>query len=175
MDDRTKTFGSFFVLAAAVTAAGCGFNQQNRFQTSFLPSVPHATVADSESLPPPPAIEPNKYLEQAPPAFLLASAQILPRKTSGDAIVLRAEQTFQHGKRNYQSNDFAGARRDFDAAIDLMLQASEEQPGDREEYNRKLDEMVDAIHRFDLAGMGASVRTACATRSRPPSRSCRCR
>src|SRR5262249_668879 len=108
--------------------------------------------------PPAPTVEPNKYLEQAPPAFFLASAQILPRKTTGDAIVLRAEQTFQHGKRNYQSNDLAGPRRDFDAAIDLMLQASEEQPGDREEYNRKLDEMVDAIHRFDLAGMGAAVR-----------------
>jgi len=158
MDDRTKTFGSFFVIATAVAAVGCGFNQQNRFQMSFLPSVPHATVADPESLPPAPPVEPNRYLEQAPPAFLLASAQILPRKTTGDAIVMRAEQTFQHGKRNYQANDFAGARRDFDAAIDLMLQASEEQPGDRQEYDRRLDEMVDAIHRFDLAGMGASVK-----------------
>jgi membrane-bound lytic murein transglycosylase D len=158
MDDRTKTFGSFFVIAAAVTAVGCGFNQQNRFQTSFLPSVPHATVADPESLPPAPVVQPNKYLEQAPPAFLLATAQILPRKTSGDALVMRAEQTFQHGKRFYQANDFAGARREFDAAIDLMLQASEEEPGDRQEYDRRLDEMVDAIHRFDLAGMGASVK-----------------
>jgi membrane-bound lytic murein transglycosylase D len=158
MDDRTKTFGSFFVIAAAVTTAGCGFNQQNRFQMSFLPSVPHATVADSETLPPAPAVQPNKYLEQAPPAFLLASAQALPRKTRGDALVLRAEQTFQHGKRYYQSNDFAGARREFDAAVDLMLQASEEGPGDREEYDHRLDEMVDAIHRFDLAGMGASVK-----------------
>jgi membrane-bound lytic murein transglycosylase D len=157
MDDRNKTLNSFIVIAAVIATAGCGFNQQNRFQTSFLPSIPHAAVVEPETLPPAPVVQPNQYLEQAP-AFLLASAQILPRKTTGDAIVLRAEQTFQHGKRYYQANDFAGARKEFDAAIDLMLQASEAGPGDREEYDRKLDEMVDAIHRFDLAGMGASVR-----------------
>jgi membrane-bound lytic murein transglycosylase D len=102
-------------------------------------------------------VEPNVYLQQAAPAILLASSQILPRKTNGDAIVLRAEQTFQRGKRSYQAKDFAGARREFDAAIDLMLEASAEGPSDREEYDRHLDEMADAIHRFDLAGMGASV------------------
>ncbi len=159
MDDRTKTFGSFFLIAAAVTTAGCAFNpQQNRFQMSFLPSVPHTTAVEAESLPPAPPVQPNIYLQQAPPAFLLASAQLLPRKTTGDALMLRADQTFQHGKRFYQANDFSSARREFDSAIDLMLQASEEQPADRQEYDRKLDEMVDAIHRFDLAGMGASVK-----------------
>ncbi len=30
-------------------------------------------------------------------------------------------------------------------------------PADREEYEHKLDEMVDAIHRMDLAGLGASA------------------
>src|SRR6185295_2330980 len=44
-----------------------------------------------------------------------------------------------------------------DAAIDLMLEASELNPADRQEYDRRLDEMVDAIHHLDLAGMGASA------------------
>src|SRR5207302_4199283 len=35
--------------------------------------------------------------------------------------------------------------------------ASDQTPLDRQDYEKKLDEMVDAIHRFDLAGMGAST------------------
>ncbi len=49
------------------------------------------------------------------------------------------------------------ARREFDTAIDLMLEASDQNPADRQDYERRLDEMVDAIHRFDLAGLGASA------------------
>jgi membrane-bound lytic murein transglycosylase D len=96
-------------------------------------------------------------LQQNAPALLIASAEALPRKTAGDALVLKAEQTFQHGKRFYQSNDISGARREFDRAVDLMLEASDENPADRQDYQHRLEEMVDSIHRMDLAGMGASA------------------
>ena len=69
----------------------------------------------------------------------------------------RADRRFEAGKRYYQSNDVGNARREFDAAIDSMLEASDQNPTDREEYERKLDEMVDAIHRLDLTGLGASA------------------
>ena len=48
---------------------------------------------------------------------------------------------------------------EFDGAIDLLLEASAQDPGDRQEFSRRLDEMVDAIHRYDLAGLGASETT----------------
>src|SRR4051812_9149129 len=156
MDDRTKTFYSFLIAGVAVSTAACGFTQQTRFQMSFLPSAPHAVDADVETLPPPPAVQSNLYLQQTP-SFLLSSSQLPPRKTTGVALVMRAEQTFQQGKRFYQSNDMAGARREFDAAIDLMLEASDDSPADRQDYQRRLEEMVDSIHRFDMAGMGASA------------------
>src|SRR5689334_17458071 len=104
MDDRKKTVYSLILLAAVVSTAACGFNQQSKFQMSFLPSAPHAAEAEAETLPPAPPPQPNLYLQQTP-AFILASAQLPLRKTNGDALVLRAEQTFQHGKRLYQSND----------------------------------------------------------------------
>jgi membrane-bound lytic murein transglycosylase D len=156
MDDRTKTFYSFLIAGVAVSTAACGFTQQNRFQMSFLPSAPHAVDADAATLPPPPAMQPNIYIEQTP-SFLLAGPQLPPRKTTGDALVLRAEQTFQQGKRLYQANDIPSARRQFDTAIDLMLEASDAKPADRQEYQRRLEDMIDAIHRYDLAGMGASA------------------
>jgi membrane-bound lytic murein transglycosylase D len=157
MDDRTKTFYSFLLAAAAVCTSACGFNQQTRFQMSFLPSAPHPSSGESDSLPSaPPAVEPNAYLQQTP-AFLLPSSQLPPRKTSGDSLVMRAEQTFQSGKRYYQSNDIPNARRQFDKAVDLMLQASDENPADRQDYQRRFEEMIESIHRFDLAGMGSSA------------------
>jgi hypothetical protein len=101
MDDRTKTFYSFILLAAVLTSAACGYNQQTRFQMSFLPTAPHPPSSEAGTLPPAPAVQPNLYLQQ-PPAFILASSQLPPRKTAGDALVMRAEQTFQQGKRFYQ-------------------------------------------------------------------------
>jgi membrane-bound lytic murein transglycosylase D len=157
MDDRTKTFCSFIIFSAVVTTAGCGFNQQAKFQMSFLPAAPHAAGADAENIPSAPPVQPNLYIQQ-PPAFILSSASALPaRKTAGDQLVMRAEQTFQQGKRFYQSNDISNARRSFDSAMDLMLEASDESPADRQDYQRRLEEMTEAIHRFDLAGMGAAA------------------
>jgi membrane-bound lytic murein transglycosylase D len=156
MDGWTKTSSSFLLLAAAVMSGGCGFNQQAKFQMSFLPSAPRPADPGAADLIPPPVVEPNLFLPGVP-AFLLSNPQLPERKTRGDALVMRADQRFQSGKKAYQANDILTARKEFDAAIDLMLEASDLNPADRQEYDRRLDEMVDAIHRFDLAGMGASA------------------
>ncbi len=48
------------------------------------------------------------------------------------------------------------ARTEFDAAIDSMLLASDN-PTDHRLFEAKLEDMVDAIHRDDLSGMGAAA------------------
>jgi len=153
MDVRTKTL-FFFLLAVALTSAGCGANQPSRFHMSFLPPAPR--TAPVVELVEPPAVQSNLFLRDVP-AFLLMDPQVPPRNARADALTQRADLRFQAGKRHYQANDIANARREFDAAIDLMLEASDQNPPDRQEFQRRLDEMVDAIHRFDLAGMGASA------------------
>jgi len=156
MDGRKKTFFSCFLFSAALVTAGCGSMggyQQSRFQNSFLPPTPQTPTLTDEDAPKVPLGQPNLYLQDLP-AFLLTSP---PRRTSGDALVDRAGRRFEAGKKLYQSKDPDGARREFDTAVDLMLQASEETPADRQDYERKFDEMVEAIHRFDLSGMGASA------------------
>ncbi len=125
---------------------------------SFLPPAPRAAVPGdaSEIAPPPDVALPNPYLQQVPP--ILLNNPLPPRhKLLGDANVRKADQAYQRGLRFYKAKEFDLARREFDAAIDLMLEASNENPGDREDYDSKLDEMVDSIHRFDLAGLGASA------------------
>lgn len=69
----------------------------------------------------------------------------------------RAQRRFENGKKFYQAKDLPAARREFDAAVDLMLQASDSIPSDRSDYERKFDDMVESIHRYDLSGLGASA------------------
>jgi peptidoglycan lytic transglycosylase D len=166
MDDRKQTFLSFVALTGVLLTAACGYNEQARFQMSFLPSAPKPAAVAAELTPLPPA-QPNLYLHDVPP-FLVANPQLPERKTQGDALILRADQRLQRGKRFYQAHDIPGARREFDAAIDIMLAASDQNPADRQEYERRLDEMADAIHRYDLSGLGASAQLEEGKLEKPP-------
>src|SRR5215469_1680171 len=157
MHRRKQTLCSYLLLAVALlSASSCAVTQQPRFQNAFLPP-PHrgesALRITAEDLP---VVQPNIYLQDLP-ATLIAEPPQPPRKTRGDTLVQRAQNRFETGKRYYQAQDTANARREFDAAIDLMLEASDQNPADRQDFERRMDEMVDAIHRYDLVGLGASA------------------
>src|SRR5262245_45445443 len=156
MEDRTKTFFSFFVVAAAAVTAGCSYPQQSKFQMSFLPAAPAAAAVAVADAPSPDVSLPNPYLEQFP-AVLSATAKPPRRYTKGDALVDQAEQAFQQGKKLYQGGNIPQARVKFDTAVDLMLRASDLDPSDRAEFENLLDGMVENVHRYDLTGMGASA------------------
>ena len=68
----------------------------------------------------------------------------------------QAEDLFQNGKRLYEQGDVAGARRQFDRAMDVLLSAPENLP-DRQRLERKLDQLADPIYRYDLEGLGAQA------------------
>jgi membrane-bound lytic murein transglycosylase D len=150
--NRTKRFLYIFGASATLGISGCAYNQQSKFQTAFLPSTP-APAAAVEAVEPP-MLDPNPYLSDAP-AILVQKLPIAP--SEGDLLMQRADQAFQRGKQAYQADDTERARREFDTAIDLMLEASGNNPSDRQAFQARLDEMVDAVHRYDLAGLGAST------------------
>ncbi len=156
MEVRTETLCSFFVVSVAVFSSGCGYTQQSRFQMSFLPPAPHGASAVLE-LPEPPPVEHNAYLGADIPAIILSNPQSIQRRTQGDSTIQTAQRRFQAGKRAYQAGDFAEARREFDRAIDLMLEASEQGLIDRHQFELQLDEMVENIHRYDRAELGAAA------------------
>jgi membrane-bound lytic murein transglycosylase D len=156
MDGRKRTFFSCSLLAAAFAGAGCGISQQSKFQLALLPPAPKPIVLAETDVVVVPVPPPNIYLKDLP-VFLLGAPKLPPRPTAGDAMVERAERRYETGKRFYQMKDLPAARREFDAAVDLMLQASDSIPADRTDYERKLDEMVESVHRFDLSGFGASA------------------
>jgi len=149
---RTKRFLYIFGASASLSITGCGFNQHSKFQNAFLPSTP--PPAASAEVEEPPALEPNVYLHDEP-AVLVQKLPVAP--SEGDLLMQRADQAFERGKKAYQANNTEQARREFDTAVDLMLEASEHNPSDRVAFQARLDEMVDSIHRRDLAGLGAGV------------------
>ena len=153
--DFRKTTLLYVLFAIVLLTSSCGYPQQSRFQMAFLPAAPAATTPDVEAPAVPP--QPNLYLKDVPLSLVASTVAIPEHKIRLDANVQRAEQAFQRGKRLYQINDIAGARAEFDNAVDWMLEASAQTQSDRGELDHQLDEMVDSIHNFDLAGMGASA------------------
>src|ERR1017187_4824173 len=156
MEVRTSTLCTFSLLVVAVVTSGCGYTQQSKYQMSFLPPAPHH-ASETVELPEPPPVERNVYLGADIPAVVLSNSQALQRRTQGDATIQTALRRFQSGKRYYQAGDVDNARQEFDRAIDLMLEAGEQGLIDRQQYERQLDDMVDSIHRYDLADLGAAA------------------
>ena len=142
------------VVTFLLLACGCGMGpQQQRFQNAFLPPPPHkaADIAASE----PPAVPSNLYLSDVP--NVVSGAPQLPgAATHADLLIEKAQQHFQQGKKYYQIKDVDQARNEFNQAVDLMLDASDN-PSDRRVYEAKLEEMVEAIHGYDLAGLGSAA------------------
>lgn len=156
MDVRNQTLFSCSLLAVAISTAGCSVSQQSRFQNSFLPPATRAAIAAADLEAPPLTPEPNLYLKDVPP-IVSTPMTLPPPKTRGDAMVQRAERTLESGKKYYQANDLPNARLELDRAFDMMMDASALNPADRRDYERAMEEMVDAIHKMDVAGLGAAA------------------
>lgn len=148
---------SLFLVTAAIllTLTGCAATQTSRFQMPFVPS---ATPAPREMAlaADPPAFPPNLYISSEAPAPILGRSRLSPMPTPSDLLISQAEDAFRNGRRLYKSGDKDQAREQFDRAIDLLFLASEN-PTDRQAFERRFEETVDSIHRYDLAGLGSAV------------------
>jgi membrane-bound lytic murein transglycosylase D len=76
------------------------------------------------------------------------------RSSEADDRLARAEKHFDAGRQFYFQDNLTAARREFDAAIDALLNAPESLP-DHQRIDRRLEEMSDLIYRFDIEKLGA--------------------
>jgi len=154
MDGCPRTYGALSLLVAALAAGGCSYTAQTaKVHAPFVPPAPKTAIR--AVLPGPPALASSFAVLEVTPV-LRASFQLSEARQSAESLIQRANLRFQRGKGLYQANEVTNARVEFDGAIDLLLEASAQDPGDRLEFGRRVDEMVEAIHRYDLAGLGAS-------------------
>ncbi|MEO8658505.1 MAG: transglycosylase SLT domain-containing protein [Bryobacteraceae bacterium] len=100
----------------------------------------------------PPRVPANIYLKQTPATFVTPA---LIHPPSFSETIRRADQHFQAGKRFYQEGSQEEARREFDLALDILLDAPE--TTDRPALEKKFDELVRSIYRYDVDGLGSGV------------------
>ncbi|MCL4402200.1 MAG: transglycosylase SLT domain-containing protein, partial [Acidobacteria bacterium] len=91
------------------------------------------------------------------PAIVRTGPAAMPAPDPAHVLMQKAEQRMQRGRRFYEVGESEPARAEFNAAVDLMLQAGDHPMADRQAWQRKLEGMVDAVHRYDLAGLGAAI------------------
>lgn len=91
--------------------------------------------------------QPSLLLQQVQPAEVLTQAQKAARE---------ADRRFQYGKFFLQEGKPEDARREFDLAIDALLDVPENLP-DRAVVDRKFEELVRRIHRYDLEDLGSGA------------------
>ncbi len=128
------------------------YPQQSGIQSSFLPAIIRtpsaagmlADISETEHLP---------YLTLVTQQNQGASVF---HPNGSDLLIQQAEEKFRSGTRAYLASDYDQARADFDAAIGLMLRASDS-PTNRTLFEHTLDNMIDTINRYDLTSMGAAV------------------
>ncbi|MDP3000865.1 MAG: transglycosylase SLT domain-containing protein [Bryobacterales bacterium] len=146
-----------FVLGCSVVSmvgalTGCAVSQKQPFRMSFVPPAIMPAGPSGEITEPPLDIAPG-FLDRETPKFLGSNPDIPLRLTELDNRLRRAEERFQSGKRLLAEGDADGARREFDRAIDLLLSTSEATP-ERQRMERKFEDLVESIHRYDMEALG---------------------
>ncbi len=148
---RTPWAGGLCVLLASCATAPKPAHFKMNFATAPAPAPPPV----EDNLEPPP-VPTNIFLAVDTPRTLLEEPRIPPRPTSSDLLVVKAEEAFQTGRKLYLAGKKEAARQQFDRAIDLMFEAGGN-PTNRTSFERRFDEMVNAIHQLDLAGLDAGA------------------
>ncbi len=123
---------------------------------SFLPQAPIVNMEEAAASIP-------KDLVDTPPALysnalpnLTHNTQSMLRLTEIEIRLRKAEERFNAGKKAYADGETERARVDFNRAIDLLLEAPNQDELGRQRLERRLEEMVEAIYRYDISGLGAA-------------------
>ncbi len=144
------------VLALLELLTGCAPARPEAFRQPLM-AAPAAPETPEPPNPPdiaePPALEPRLMVRDIPNTVPGMQSSGATRRA--EMLAREADWHFQSGRRFYQEGDEKSARREFDRAIDLLLNAPDT-PAFRAVLDSKLDDLVEAVHRLDLAGLGAA-------------------
>lgn len=136
---------------AALLLTGCATTKMNPFGMSFVPPASGRSAPAAAAVPiEPPKVQTNVYVKETPATFI-HPAIIHPPSFS--ETIRRADLHFLEGKRLYQEGNVAESRREFDRALDILLDAPE--TTDRPALEKKFDELVRSIYRYDVDGLGS--------------------
>jgi len=143
------------MLALAVGCAPARFHKAagNSFVAPDLMAAPRIPV-----VPVPPVMPAGDWRVQLGAAPTLAAVVRDHAPSGWLAVLLRdADWHVQLGRKAYREADIERARREFDRALDILLTPPEDAEGaERAAIHRKIEQLVEEIHRYDLEGLGAA-------------------
>lgn len=137
-------------LLSLLLLTGCATTSSQTFLMSFLPPAPRPTGPAVETAERP-VLPPNPYVAKS---ILFMKPAVTLKPSATETVLKWAEDRFQTGRRLYQSGDAAGAREEFDRALDILLGAPQDLP-ERSRVEARVEDYVARIHRYDVNGMGA--------------------
>ena len=124
------------------------------FRNSFLPAAQAAKLAEAPQVVRESDIPQDLFSNEVP--ALTTSTQTLLRLAEIETRLRRAEERFEAGKKAYRDGQQTEARRQFNSAVDLLLEAPSDGIG-RQRLERRLEDMVESIYRYDVEGLGAAT------------------
>lgn len=149
-----RTAGNLRVPVRVAVATGLVFlascatsSRPQQFRTFFLPPQHPPASNSEEAVPNPPKLHSDLYANEAP-AITTSFPDALPRPSDADFLLKRAEERIAAGRLSYQNGQTAEARRDFNRALEILLAAPENLP-DRARIERRIEDMVDSLYRYD--------------------------
>ena len=153
--DRTSALVAIVGLTAlfGCTPAGPALKAQ-QFKSSFLPAAQVAKYVDAPQSMRDSEVPQDLFKNEAP--ALTTNTQTTLRLAEIETRLRRAEERFEAGKKAYRDGQQAEARRQFNGAVDLLLEAPSDGIG-RPRLERRLEEMVESIYRYDVEGLGAAT------------------
>lgn len=120
-----------------------------------MPATPEP--APVEFGPAPPEIAPP-VIAHAEPLFLPKITQPVVGPSPLTAVLQRAQSRFEAGRRLYRAGQMADARREFDRALAILLDADRQQPAEQVAVERLLGDLAEAIYQYDISGLGGGVQ-----------------
>lgn len=146
--------GSCGSVAAALVGALAVVSGLLPAQPLFAPgSLSRPAAADENPEPvasPPPSLPPSLR----PPGTLAGRDVAEDLAAPAQKALRQAEKLFLHGKFLLQEGKLDEARQAFDAAVDTLLSLPADAAG-RDGLERRMEELIRRIHRYDLEDLGA--------------------
>ena len=142
-------------LALGLTGCATMGPAPQHYRNFFVPPQPAATEAKTIAPPDFPSgpLVSAYYANEVPslsPAF-----PSIPRPSDADFLIKRAEDAFAAGRRAFQAGNMDVARREFDRALEVLLTAPDTLV-DRARLERRAEQMVEDIYRYDVDQAAAS-------------------
>src|SRR6202161_152433 len=149
-------------LAVSLTLTGCDDSAKHTTAQTRVPATrpaPQTASASATSIPTgnPPFALPKLPLttpSHAQIVFFRAQPKQLSTPINNEGLISRVEEKFASGQQNYKAGHLEAARKDFDEALDLMLEGARDLNSDPK-LNELFHRVVDTTYTYELQAFQA--------------------